>query len=246
MKNPLKRLDVAITIVFFLLTIPAERFEVFSLLEDQTISIRQIFRTVFGDPELTTLRDEIMIVALDEALYEEYGSFPFRRTDLGKIAEVLSGFGARVVGLDFLMDFKSSYGEDEPTAEMLRSADNVLLVSYANFEDEKFTGLSYPTETLNGTSMTGYTNLEPTSAIVDSLGRLRIHKNITNSKDGWPYAVQALALYWQVEPRLEGNTLVLGDRLRELLDQFGDIYIDFPLIDAGSGTCLKVLPGSPR
>lgn len=84
--------------LFFLLTIPAERFETFSLLEDQTISIRQIFQTVFGDPELTRLRDEIMIVALDEALYEEYGSFPFRRTDLGKIAEVLSGFGARVVG----------------------------------------------------------------------------------------------------------------------------------------------------
>ena len=234
MKNPLKRWDVSITIVFFLLTIPAERFETFSLLEDQTISIRQIFRTVFGDSELTRLRDEIMIVALDEALYEEYGSFPFRRTDLGKIAEILSGFGARVVGLDFLMDFKSSFGEDEPTAEMLRSADNVLLVSYANFEDEKFTGLSYPTETLNETSMTGYTNLEPTSAIVDNLGRLRIHKNITNSKDGWPYAVQALALYWQVEPRLEGNTLVLGDRLRAPLDQFGDIYIDFPLIDAGT------------
>ena len=234
MKNPLKRLDVAITIVFFLLTIPAERFEVFSLLEDQTISIRQIFRTVFGDPELTTLRDEIMIVALDEALYEEYGSFPFRRTDLGKIAEILSGFGARVVGLDFLMDFRSSYGEDEPTAEMLRSADNVLLVSYANFEDEKFTGLSYPTEVLNETSMTGYTNLEPTSAIVDSLGRLRIHKDITSNKDGWPYPVQALASYWQVEPRLEGNTLVLGDRLRAPLDQFGDIYIDFPLLDAGT------------
>ena len=234
MKNPLKRLDVAITIVFFLLTIPAERFEVFSLLEDQTISIRQIFRTVFGDPELTKLRDEIMIVALDEALYEEYGSFPFRRTDLGKIAEILSGFGARVVGLDFLMDFRSSYGEDEPTAEMLRSADNVLLVSYANFEDEKFTGLSYPTEVLNETSMTGYTNLEPTSAIVDSLGRLRIHKDITSNKDGWPYPVQALASYWQVEPRLEGNTLVLGDRLRAPLDQFGDIYIDFPLLDAGT------------
>jgi len=234
MKNPLKRWDVAVTLVFFLLTIPAERFEVFSLLEDQTISYRQIFRTVFGDPELTTLRDEIMIVALDEALYEEYGSFPFRRTDLGKIAQVLSGFGARVIGLDFLMDFKSSYGEDEPTAEMLRAADNVLLVSYANFEDGKFTGLSYPTETLNETSKTGYTNLNPTSAIVDSLGRLRIHKDITNNKDGWPYPVQALALYWGVEPRLEGNALVLGDKLRVPLDQFGDIYIDFPRIDAGT------------
>ena len=70
MKNPLKRWDVAITLVFFLLTIPAERFEVFSLLEDQTISYRHILRTVYGDPEYTRLRDEIMIVALDEDLYE--------------------------------------------------------------------------------------------------------------------------------------------------------------------------------
>jgi adenylate cyclase len=112
MKNPLKRWDVALALVFFLLTIPAERYEILSLLEDQTISYRHIFRTVFGDPEQTRLREEIMIVALDEALYEEYGSFPFRRTDLGKISLILSNFGAKVVGLDFLMDFHSSYGED--------------------------------------------------------------------------------------------------------------------------------------
>lgn len=233
MKNPLKRWDVAITLVFFLLTIPAERFEVFSLLEDQTISYRHILRTVYGDPEYTRLRDEIMIVALDEDLYEEYGSFPFRRTDLGKIAEILAGFGAKVVGLDFLMDFKSSYGEDEPTAEMLTRAGNVLLVSYANFDGDKFTGLSYPTETLRNTSVTGYTNLQPTSAIVDNLARLRIHKDITNNKDGWPYAVQALAMYWDVEPRLEGDSLILGDAEMPL-DQFGDIYIDFPALAAGT------------
>ena len=47
-----------------------------------------------------------MSVALDEALDEEFGSFPFRLTDLGKLAEILSGFGARVVGLDFLMNFR--------------------------------------------------------------------------------------------------------------------------------------------
>ena len=78
-----------------------------------------------------------MSVALDEALYEEFGSFPFRLTDLGKLAKILSGFGARVVGLDFLMGFRSFYGEDEPTADMLRAADDVFLVSSANFEDEK-------------------------------------------------------------------------------------------------------------
>lgn len=234
MKNPLKRWDVAVALVLFLLTIPAERFETFSLLEDQTLSYRHIFRTVFGDPELMKLRDEIMIVALDEDLYEEYGSFPFRRTDLGKIAETLSGFGARVVALDFLMDFRSSYGEDEPTAEMLTSAGNVLLVSYANFEGDRFTGLTYPNEVLNATSRSGYTNLSPTSAIVDNLARLRIHKDITNNRDGWPFAVQALAMYWDVEPRLEGNSLVMGDRLTVPLDQFGDLYIDYPRLDAGT------------
>ncbi len=180
------------------------------------------------------LRDEIMIVALEEALYEEYGSFPFRRTDLGKIAETLSGFGAKVVALDFLMDFRSSYGEDEPTAEMLDRAGNVLLVSYANFDGDKFTGLTYPTEVLNATSQSGYTNLSPTSAIVDNLARVRVHKDITNNRDGWPFAIQAPAMFWGVEPQLEDNTLVLGDRLRAPLDHFGDIYIDFPRLDAGT------------
>ncbi|MBO6563301.1 MAG: protein kinase [Pseudomonadales bacterium] len=233
MKNPFKRWDVAFALVLFLITIPAERYETFALLEDQTISYRHIFRTVFGDPEMMKLRDDIMIVALDEATYEEYGSFPFRRTDLGQIAETLSKFGATVVALDFLMDFRSSYGEDEPTAQMLSDAGNVLLVSYANFEGDSFTGLTYPNEVLNATSKSGYTNLSPTSAIVDNLARVRVHKDITNNKDGWPFAVQALAMFWGVEPRLENNSLVLGD-LNVPLDQFGDFYIDFPRLDAGT------------
>ncbi|MFT7469618.1 MAG: hypothetical protein ACI8PP_002876, partial [Candidatus Pseudothioglobus sp.] len=66
MKNPLKRWDVFLTLLLLLITIPAERYEWFSLLEDQTISFRHILRTSFGDPAETSLRDEIMIVALDE------------------------------------------------------------------------------------------------------------------------------------------------------------------------------------
>ncbi|MDG2071979.1 MAG: hypothetical protein P8J55_09710 [Pseudomonadales bacterium] len=70
-----------------LITIPAERYEVFSLLEDQSISLRHIFRSVMGDESTATLRDEILIVALDEDLYQQYGSFPFRRTDPGKVGD---------------------------------------------------------------------------------------------------------------------------------------------------------------
>jgi len=233
MKNPLKRWDVFATLIFFLLTIPAERYEIFSLVEDQTISFRHIFRASLGDPATTQLRDDIMIVSLDEDLYEEYGSFPFRRTDLGLIAQRLSQFGASVVIMDFLMDFRSSYGEDEPTAAMFEEAGNVLLVSYANFNDGKFVGISYPNELLNASAKTGYSNLLPTSAIVDNLARLRVHKEVTNNEDGWPLAIQAVAMFKGVTPQLENNTLVIGD-LRAPLDQFGDLYIDFPRIDPGT------------
>tara|TARA_B100000519_G_C14181388_1_gene408693 strand:+ start:407 stop:550 length:144 start_codon:yes stop_codon:yes gene_type:complete len=47
-------------------------------------------------------------VERDDALYEEYSSFSFRRSDIAKIAKLAAGFGATVVGLDFVMDFNSS------------------------------------------------------------------------------------------------------------------------------------------
>ena len=87
MKNPLKRWDVFLALVFFLVAIPAESNEIFTLLEDQTLSYRHIFRMSLGDPEVTQFSDEIVLVSLDEELYEEYGSYPFRRTDLGAIIE---------------------------------------------------------------------------------------------------------------------------------------------------------------
>jgi CHASE2 domain-containing sensor protein len=234
MKNPLKRWDVFLALLLFLITIPAERYEWFSLLEDQTISFRHILRTSFGDPAQTALRDEIMIVALDEGLYEEYGSFPFRRTDLGLIAARLSQFGAKVIALDFLMDFRSSYDEDEPTAAMLAEAGNVLLVSFAIFDDDRFVRLTYPTEVLNETSRSGYSNLQSTSALGDNLARLRVYDEITGNRDGWPFALQVLAMYWDAEPALSGDRLTIGEHLDVPVDQFGDIYIDFPRLDSGT------------
>lgn len=233
MKNPLKRWDVFLTLLFFFATIPAERYEIFSLLEDQTISIRHIIRATAGDPEVTQLREEIMVVALDEALYEEYGSFPFRRTDLGLIASRLGEFGASVILLDFLMDFRSSYGEDQPTAQYFDDARNVLLVSFANFDNDQFTGLSYPNEVLKAPARTGYSNLQPTSAIVDNLARVRVHSAITNNEDGWPVAIQAVSMHLGAEPRLSNNILNIGP-IAVPLDQFGDLYIDYPRLDAGT------------
>jgi CHASE2 domain-containing sensor protein len=234
MKNPLKRWDVFLTLVCFLLAIPGERFEVFSLLEDQTIAYRHLFRQVYGDPSITQLSDEIVLVSLDEDLYEEYDSYPFKRTDLGKITAILSDMGASVVVLDFLMDYKSSYAEDEPTATYFQEAGNVLLVSYAHFDADEFRKLTYPVEVLAEHTRSGYSNLAPTSALVDNLARLRVHKQITNNKDGWPLAVQALAMHWKVEPSLDADTLKFGDRLSVPLDHYSDIYIDFPVLPPGT------------
>lgn len=233
MKNPLKRWDVFLTLVFFLLAIPGERYEVLSLLEDQTISYRHLFRQVYGDPAITQLSDEIVLVSLDEALYEEYGSFPFKRIDLGKIAAILSNMGASVVVLDSLMDYRSSYDEDEPTAEYFRQAGNVLLVSYAHFDGDKFLKLTYPTDVLAEYTRSGYANVSSASAIIENVARLRVHKQIANNKDGWPLAVQALAMHWNLEPNIEDDTLKLGDKLSVSLDHDSDIYIDFPVLPPG-------------
>jgi serine/threonine protein kinase len=46
-KNPLKRWDVFATLVFFFLTIPAERYEIFSRVEDKTISFKHISRATY-------------------------------------------------------------------------------------------------------------------------------------------------------------------------------------------------------
>ncbi|MBV1877078.1 MAG: protein kinase [Pseudomonadales bacterium] len=231
MKNPLKRWDIVATLLFFLATIPAEYYEVFSLLEDQTISLRHILRNSLGASEHSQLNSDIIVIGLDEELYAEYGSFPFRRTDLGEVAKRLSQFGAKVIGVDYLMDYRSSYGEDEPTAEMFAEG-NVLLISFANFTGEQFIRLAYPNDTLNAVTRSGYSNLTPTSVIVDNLARLRVHEQITNNVDGWPFAIQAVAMYLGVEPTIESGVLKLGE-INVPLDQYGDMYIDFPGLEEG-------------
>ncbi len=102
------RKDV-ITIVFvFFLAIILEYLEAFSLIEDETLSYRQILRTHYADPELTTHSEDILIVYTDEAFYEEYDKFPLRRVDLSTVIVRLKEMGAAVIGVDMLLDFNSA------------------------------------------------------------------------------------------------------------------------------------------
>ncbi len=235
MNKIVERWDVVGTVILFLLAIPAEYFEIFSLLEEQTISFRQIMRVSSGDPEQTRFSsDKIVLVNTDEEFFKEYKSYPLRRTDVGKIVENLKFLGAKVVAVDFLMDFPSSYGEDEPTAASFKKAGPVLLVAKADIADGKFQGMNYATKTLAAVTEGGYTNITSTSTIITSLSRLQVNPEIAEKSGDWPYAVKALAMYYGVEPRLEGTNLIIGDDLTIPLDQNYNFYIDFPALPMGT------------
>ena len=235
MKKITERWDILGTVLLFLLAIPAEYLEIFSLLEEQTISFRQILRMSSGDPEKTRFSaDKIVLINTDEAFFKEYKSFPLRRTDIGKIAENLKFLGAKVVAIDLLMDFPSSYGEDEPTAESLKKAQPALLVSQAVFINGKFNRMNYPNATLDAVTEDGYTNITSTSTLVTSLSRLQVNPEIARVANSWPYAVKALAMYLGVEPELDGPILKFGDQLTIPLDQNNNFYIDFPALPNGT------------
>ncbi|MBF0454665.1 MAG: CHASE2 domain-containing protein [Magnetococcales bacterium] len=235
MKKIVERWDILGTVILFLLAIPAEYLELFSLLEEQTISFRHILRVGSGDPEKTRFSsDKIVLINTDEEFFKDYKSYPLRRTDIGKIAENLKFLGAKVVAIDFLMDFPSSYGEDEPTAESFKKAHPVLLVSQADIVDNQFHRMNHPNATLAAVTEDGYTNITSSSSIITSLSRLQVNEEIARLDNSWPYAVKALAMYLGVEPSLDGHLLKLGDKLTIPLDQNNNFYIDFPALPTGT------------
>ncbi|MBT4787920.1 MAG: adenylate/guanylate cyclase domain-containing protein [Gammaproteobacteria bacterium] len=239
MKKILGRYDILITIALFLSMIPAEYNETFALLEEQTLSARQLLRMSGGDQEQTSFsQDQIFIVNTDEQFFEEYGSFPLRRTDIARIASQLDAMGAKVIALDVLMDFPSSYDEDPETAERLGATGKSLLVSQAQIVDGKFKAMNYPTVGLRDSAKSGYTNISSSSSIVTSLSKLKVRDDTLEVNDGWPFAVQALAMYYEAEPALikEGKQtfLTIGEQVKVPLDHFGQFHIDFPSLPTGT------------
>lgn len=229
MQEITKRWDVAAVVLLFLLAIGAERLEMFAAVEEQTVSFRQMMRTHVDFPE-----DTISFVVQDEHFFENYGSWPLRRTDLGRIAANITALGGKVVALDNLFDFPSSYDEDETTAELLASAGNVLTVSQGVVEDEEMTRINYPVEPLRSAVRSGYTNVQSTSRIIESMSRLRFYPEAMELEDGWPFAVQAIAMYLGEEPAWEDGRLTFGDALEVPWPADGMLRIDFPALPVGA------------
>ncbi|OAN44678.1 adenylate cyclase [Paramagnetospirillum marisnigri] len=228
-----KRYDILLAIALFLVAIPAQHYEWFALLEDQTLSFRHQMRLAYGDPKTQAIAPEVVVVNVDEPFFKAYKSFPLRRTDIAALVSNLKELGAKVIAVDMLMDFPSSYNEDPTLAKALKDAGNTILVAQGEFRDGKFVKINYPTEMLDQASASAYTNIQSNSKLVTTLSRLKVYPELTPVRSGWPFAVRAAAMYLGVEPKLDGTTLVLGD-LRVPLDHQNLLYIDFPSLPTGT------------
>ncbi len=225
-----QRYDLIGVVFFFLLAMLLEYREAFSLIEDETLSYRQILRTHYGDDSLTSPSEDVVIVFTDEEFYAEYDKYPLRRTDLSTIILRLKDMGASVVAVDMLLDFNSAYGEDPTLEDALIEAGSVLMVSQAEIEGREYKALNTAIDRFNDVTRNGYSNISPNSAISESIVRLRIHEELVTLFDSWPFAVEAVSMYLGEEPAVADGILSIGPEIEVQLDQFDEMYIDYPLL----------------
>ena len=204
----IRRPDIWISLALFLLMIPAERMELFSSIENWLQGNRHIIRLNTLDADKTQFAyDDIVIVDTEEKFFDEYGSWPLKRSDIAKLTTLIKKLGAKVIALDMLMDFPNGYDEDPILAEALESAGNTIVVAQLEFDgDGNFQGVNYPTETLKVATESGYTNH---ILIGNKISRVRFFPEQIEEHNVWPFAIKTLAMYKGVEPKLEDGQLII-------------------------------------
>lgn len=225
MTKYLKRYDLWITILLFLCVVPAEYHEWFSSVENQTLSIRHILRSTYGDPAKSEFpSDKIAIVVQDEEFFDDYGSYPLRREDIGKMVHNIRLLGAKVIMVDLLFDFPSSYNEDPIIADYLSKAGNTILVSQLVLQDGEFKKINYPTAVIKAATETAYSNHTKTGSLIN---RLRVYPEVGKEHNEWSISIKSVANYLGVAPNYENGNILLGNTIIKL-DQFHDFRTDFP------------------
>lgn len=233
LKGLTNRVDIPIVIGLFALALLLEFIEAFSIFEDETLSYRHLLRTLHGDEEIVQVNEDVWVVYTDEDFYTEYGVYPLRRNDLAIIVSRLSDMGAAVIGVDMLLDFNSAYGEDPVLAEAFTNADNILLGAQAVFEREQFKQMNTAIPAFEQRAESGYSNISSNSDLSETLVRLRIYPEVA-AVNAWPISVKAVSMMLAAEPRLHDNKLYIGEELTIQLDQFNDLYIDYPALEASA------------
>ena len=241
MKKIFNRPELWLVGLLFLLMVPAERLELFPMVENQLLGFRHIWRNSALPPEQTQFPyDQILIVDTEEEFFDEYGSWPLKRKDIATIVTNLHKLGAKVIALDMLMDFPNGYDEDPILAEALKAAGNTMVVSQLQLKNQELQGINGPTEVLAEATQDGYTNH---TLIGSNLSRVRFYPQIHQEHNLWPFAVKALSMAVGEEPRLEGQTLVVGP-YQAPLDHNYDLWIDFPSLPPHTNFLSKNTPAA--
>ena len=212
----------------------------FSSMENWLQGNRHIVRLNTLDADKTQFAyDDIIIVDTEEEFFDEYGSWPLKRSDIAKLTTLIKKLGAEVIALDMLMDFPNGYGEDPILAEALESAGNTIVVAQLEFDgDGNFQGVNHPTETLKVATESGYTNH---TLIGNKMSRVRFFPEEIEESNVWPFAIKTLAMYKGVEPKLEDGQLIIGD-ISVPLDQFNDLWVDLPALPPNAMFLAKDTP----
>ncbi|MBF0189408.1 MAG: CHASE2 domain-containing protein, partial [Magnetococcales bacterium] len=178
--------EVLLAILFICLALLSSQRGWFSFLEDQTLGFRHLLRQSHGDPQATTFSNQIVMITTDEVFYDEYGGYPIRRRDIGKIAKNLADLGARVTVVTMMLDFPSSHGEDPALAALLEEAGNVVLASEVETDEQGRLHLNRPTATLEAVTTSGYVNIDSDSRLFPTFSRQGVYPQITGERGGWP------------------------------------------------------------
>ncbi|KPA10272.1 PAS/PAC sensor hybrid histidine kinase [Candidatus Magnetomorum sp. HK-1] len=226
--------DLCLVFVFLCLSLLLEHHELFSLIEDQTMGIRQLLRMSFATTDKIIFpQEDIVLVTIDETFFDWYNAFPLRRQDIAKLIRNVNQFEPKILAVDLLFKYNSAYDDDHELADAVSSS-NAILASQAIFEDSnQFKKIHYPAKTIGKDISSGYINHTSTSNTVTTLSRLRIYPEITQHPFGWPFAIQVLARYYNSTPVLEDHILTIGPH-KIPLNQFNEFYIDFPVIPSGN------------
>jgi len=228
-----KKWDLCLVFVFLCLSLLSEYHEIFALIEDQTVGFRQILRMSFADPEVTSFLDnDIVLVTIDEPFFDWYNAFPLRRQDIATLIKNIHQFNPKLIAVDLLFKYNSSYDDDSTLAEAIQES-KAILASQAIFNNnKKFEKIHYPAKSVGHNIDSGYINHTSTSNTVTTLSRVQIYPEIIQQPHGWPFAVQVLSRFFNTHPILKDNLLTIGS-LNIALNQFNEIYVDFPAIPKG-------------
>jgi PAS domain S-box-containing protein len=238
MKYIFKQCKVWGLLFIVIVTVFCEYYEILSLVEDQTLSYRQLLRTSFRHVSTNTQERDVVLVSLDNEYYNKTKIKPFKRSNLANIIRNVHKLGARLIVVDILMPFAHpEFDGDAEIHEIMDDPayDNVILSSHIEFNADFTEGrVVYPAETVSPPLRpTGYINIISPSAVVTFLSRLRIYPALAQKENIWPLAVSSVSKFLNVKPILENNRLHLGDRVFQL-DQNNDLYIDYSPVPSNS------------